>query len=149
MDTLGTRLPSDRRYRRIRTFDDARAAAGRAHFEMFMAMVDCDDPAIWDDGSFDGLPDHYDGCRDMARWISAKVGITNYAARRWLFAAHALKKLPLITEAFCRGELSLDKMLHLCRIATPDNEARLLRWAFQSPSSPSGVCTIPTGPKSL
>ncbi len=132
MYSKSTSLSSlERRYRRISAFDDARAAVGRAQFEMLMTLVDCDDPAIWDDGSFDGLPDHYEGSRDMARWISGKVGITNFTARRWLAAAHALKKLPLISEAFCRGELSMDKMLNLCRIATSENEARLLRWAYR------------------
>jgi hypothetical protein len=52
-----------------------------------------------------------------------------YKAERWLSAAHALRGLPLIREAFQRGELGLDKVVELTRFATVETEAVLLEWA--------------------
>ncbi|HVF53038.1 MAG TPA: DUF222 domain-containing protein [Actinomycetota bacterium] len=124
------------RERRIAKLKGSRAAMGRAQFEMLVDLADCDDPFIWGELSVDGTeviePDEYDGARDMPGWVAAQFGITRWAAGRWLFAAHALKRLPLTSEAFSSGELSLDKMLDLVRIATPANEAKLLRWAYRS-----------------
>ncbi|HVF52639.1 MAG TPA: DUF222 domain-containing protein [Actinomycetota bacterium] len=124
------------RERRIAKLKGSRAAAGRAQFEMLADLADCDDPFIWGELSVDGTeviePDEYDGARAMPGWVAAQFGITKWAAGRWLFAAHALKRLPLTSEAFSSGELSFDKMLDLVRIATPENEAKLLRWAYRS-----------------
>ncbi|HVF54142.1 MAG TPA: DUF222 domain-containing protein [Actinomycetota bacterium] len=124
------------RERRIAKLKGSRAAAGRAQFEMLADLSDCDDPFIWGELSVDGTevidPDEYDGARDMPGWVAAQFGITKWAAGRWLFAAHALKRLPCTSEAFSSGELSFDKMLDLVRIATPDNEEKLLRWAYGS-----------------
>ena len=70
-----------------------------------------------------------DGCRDMSQWVSGRFGISNWAARRWIVAAHALERLPLISQALSNGTLCLDKVLELVRYATPDTEERLLGWA--------------------
>jgi hypothetical protein len=69
------------------------------------------------------------GARDMAHWLRMRQGISDWKARRWIAAAHALEGLPRISEAFARGELSIDKVVELTRFATPETEAGLLRWA--------------------
>jgi hypothetical protein len=69
------------------------------------------------------------GARDMAHWLSMRLGISCWKAHRWIAAAHALEGLPLISEAFSRGELGIDKVVELTRFATPESEARLIRWA--------------------
>jgi hypothetical protein len=44
------------------------------------------------------------------------------AAREKVRVAHALKDLPLISEAFRRGELSYSKVRAMTRIADANNE---------------------------
>ena len=41
----------------------------------------------------------------------------------------ALRDLPRISQAFASGDLSVDKVVELCRFATPETEKRLLAWA--------------------
>jgi hypothetical protein len=69
------------------------------------------------------------GARDMVHWLRMRLGISDWKARRWIAAAHALTGLPRISEAFSRGEIGIDKVVELTRFATPEREADLLRWA--------------------
>ncbi|MGH2730259.1 MAG: DUF222 domain-containing protein, partial [Actinomycetota bacterium] len=79
----------------------------------------CDRDEVW----------RTDGAKDLAQWLSYRLGISNWAARRWITAAHALPDLPRLTAAFDSGTLCLDKVLELCRFATPATEKRLISWA--------------------
>ncbi len=72
-----------------------------------------------------------DGCRDMAQWLCGRLGISNWTARRWVSAAHALEQLPHISDALETGILSLDKVVELTRFATPESESRLIKWALR------------------
>lgn len=65
----------------------------------------------------------------MAHWLAIRYGISEWKARRWIAAAHALEELPRTSEAFASGMLGIDKVVELTRFATPETEARLLRWA--------------------
>jgi hypothetical protein len=58
-----------------------------------------------------------------------RYGISHWKALRWIAASHALEHLPRISGAFASGELSIDKVVELCRFATPETEGRLLAWA--------------------
>lgn len=69
------------------------------------------------------------GPRDMAHWLSMRHGISEWKARRWIAAAHALETLPGIADAFSSGEIGIDKVVELSRFATPETEARLIAWA--------------------
>jgi len=69
------------------------------------------------------------GARDMAHWLWMRYGVSDWKARRWIVAAHALESLPRLSEALDSGELGIDKVVELCRFATPETEADLLRWA--------------------
>jgi hypothetical protein len=69
------------------------------------------------------------GARDMAHWLQIRYGISGWKARRWIAAAHALEELPVIAEAFARGEIGLDKVVELARFATRSSESSLLAWA--------------------
>ena len=71
------------------------------------------------------------GAQDMCHWISLRYGISYFRAERWLAAAHALKDLPLIREAFACGELSLDKVVELAQFATAETEQVLMEWAMR------------------
>jgi hypothetical protein len=66
-----------------------------------------------------------DGCRDFAQWLSCRLGISQWAARRWINAADELPRLPRISRAFEDGTLGLDKVLELCRFATPETEQQV------------------------
>ncbi|MGH2788280.1 MAG: HNH endonuclease [Actinomycetota bacterium] len=57
------------------------------------------------------------------------LGISNWAAQRWVAAAHALERLPLISDALESGTLCLDKVVELARFATPETERNLIAWA--------------------
>jgi hypothetical protein len=65
----------------------------------------------------------------MAAWVSGRLGISHWAASRWVNAAKALEKLPKVSEAFTAGVLSVDKVVELTRHATPDTETELIKWA--------------------
>jgi hypothetical protein len=69
------------------------------------------------------------GARDMAHWLWMRLGISDWKACRWIGAAHALEDLPVLSEAFCSGELGIDKVVELTRFATPETEAALVSWA--------------------
>lgn len=97
----------------------AYAESTAAQRRMLLAITACDDEAIWDDGS----------ARDFPHWLAMQLGISTWAARRWITAAHALPELPRLSAAFEAGSLSLDKVLDLCRFATPTTERKLITWA--------------------
>ena len=87
--------------------------------ELLRFVAECDARERW----------RADGCRDMAQWLSGRLGISNWAARRWVAAAHALENLPLISDALESGVLCLDKVLELTRFASPETEEKLIAWA--------------------
>lgn len=70
-----------------------------------------------------------DGCRNMAQWLAPRFDISVAEGMRWTHAAHALEHLPLISAAFERGAIGLDKVLQLARFATAHTERELLRYA--------------------
>lgn len=66
------------------------------------------------------------GFRSCADWLAWRVGLDIVAARERVRVARALSTLPVLARALERGDLSYTKVRALTRIATPDNEARLL-----------------------
>jgi hypothetical protein len=69
------------------------------------------------------------GHRSTAHWLHFRTGLGLGAAREKVRAALALEKLPLISEAMGRGELSFSKVRALTRVATPESEGELLEVA--------------------
>ena len=67
------------------------------------------------------------GFRSCAEWLSWRVGLAPGAAREWVRVARALGALPRLAEALARGQLSYAKVGALTRVATPANEARLMK----------------------
>src|SRR5919106_5103155 len=98
--------------------DSARTAVTSAQRHLLDVVAACDHAEVW----------LADGARDLAEWLAARAGISKWAARRWIHAAHVLPTLPLISEALEAGTLSLDKVVELCRFATPETEKRLITW---------------------
>jgi hypothetical protein len=100
--------------------DEANADVGRAQRHLLRLIADADRREIWR-GS---------GARDAAHWLAIRYGISEWKARRWIVAAHALENLPCISDALERGALGIDKVVELARFASADDEARLVRWAM-------------------
>ncbi|MGH2778599.1 MAG: DUF222 domain-containing protein, partial [Actinomycetota bacterium] len=93
--------------------------AGSAQAQQLELIAELDERRIW----------RVDGARSMAEWVAANFGISQWAARRWIAAGHALPELPQVRAALRGGHLSLDKVLELTRLATPDRETELIAWA--------------------
>ncbi len=66
------------------------------------------------------------GVKSFAHWLSWRCGISIGPAREKVRVARALDALPLICEAFSRGELSYSKVRAITRIATPETEVDLV-----------------------
>jgi len=99
--------------------DSKHQTVALAQRRLLEVVAECDRSEVWQS----------EGCRDLAQWLSNRVGISNWAARRWINAAHALPCLPLLSDALESGALCLDKVVELCRFATPGTERKLLIWA--------------------
>ncbi|MGH7857916.1 MAG: DUF222 domain-containing protein, partial [Candidatus Binatia bacterium] len=69
------------------------------------------------------------GCRSCAHWLNWRCGFDLRSAREKVRVARALDDLPLVCEAFSRGEISYSKVRAITRIATPATEAELLSFA--------------------
>ncbi|MPZ17368.1 MAG: DUF222 domain-containing protein [Luteitalea sp.] len=87
-----------------------------ATYELLVLIRRFDERAGWNDG----------GCLSCAHWLSWRTGLDPGAAREKVRVARALARLPLISAAMQRGELSYSKVRAVTRIATPDNETRLV-----------------------
>ena len=70
--------------------------------------------------------DNFTSC---AEWLAWRTGRTLAAARENVRVAHALEELPLTTEAMKSGQLSYTKVRTMTRVATPETEATLLKYA--------------------
>ena len=105
----------------ISALQGAHARVTGRQIRLLEAIAECDAHELW----------RRDGARDTAQWLAARLGISCWAARRWVTAARVLPELPAITDAFERGRLSLDKVVELCRFATAESEAKLVSWALR------------------
>jgi hypothetical protein len=68
--------------------------------------------------------------QSCAHWLNWRCGIDMGAAREKVRVAHALEKLPRISEAMARGELSYSKVRALTRVAAAETEELLLSIAL-------------------
>ena len=70
------------------------------------------------------------GVKSCAHWLNWKCGIDLGAARERVRVAHALEKLPRLTEAMTEGRLSYAKVRAVTRVADASNEDYLLNIAL-------------------
>ncbi len=66
------------------------------------------------------------GFLNCAQWLVWRISLAPGAARERVRIARALGKLPLMSEAMKRGELSYSKVRALTRVARPDTEKELV-----------------------
>jgi len=96
--------------------------ASRLHaatYELLVLLREFDAQAGWNNGFL-----------SCAHWLHWRTGIDLGAAREKVRVAHALAALPRLGGAMQRGEISYAKVRAISRIATPENEARLLDLAY-------------------
>jgi hypothetical protein len=70
-----------------------------------------------------------------AQWLAWRCGLSPRTAREHVRVARSLVELPLIREAFSRGQLSYAKVRALCRVAAAKNEPALLALALELTAS--------------
>ena len=70
------------------------------------------------------------GAVSCAHWLSWRVGLDPTTAREKVRVARALGDLPAIDRAFASATISYAKVRALTRVATPENEERLLDMAL-------------------
>lgn len=106
---------------------DVHVRASLGHLrDSLRELVEVDRDGLWEN----------DGFRSLEEWLGARYGITSWEANLRIHAAYALEDLPCIAAALSSGNLGLDKVLQLCRLATPETEEKLIRWAGNvSPST--------------
>ncbi len=75
------------------------------------------------------------GAFSPVHWCSWRLGWSRSTAKTKVRVAKALAYLPLIDEAFRRGEISYSMVRALVRIATPQTEAMLLAYAREATGS--------------
>src|SRR5438132_3232168 len=104
-----------------RGMDSLHVLICRAQRDLFLLIAEADRRRLWEG----------DGARDMAHWLWMRYGLSDWKARRWIVASHALGSLPLTAEAFLAGRMGIDKVVELCRFVSADSEDRVLPWAEQ------------------
>lgn len=72
---------------------------------------------------------------NCAEWLNYYCGITVPTAREKLRTIHALLDLPMTSNAFREGHLSYSIARALTRVATPENEKELLKYALTRTAS--------------
>jgi hypothetical protein len=103
----------------VDAIDAAHARVSVAQRDLLALVARVDRAQAWRDS----------GARDLAHWLAMRFGISQWKARRWIVAGHALESLLRLAAALSTGALSLDKVVELARFATPADEADLIAWA--------------------
>ncbi|MEA1903900.1 MAG: DUF222 domain-containing protein [Actinomycetota bacterium] len=67
-----------------------------------------------------------DGARTLVEWVSVRLRVRAESAGLLVRVAKRLADLPVLCERFSAGDLSLDQVDALSRIATPDTEEELI-----------------------
>ena len=68
----------------------------------------------------------WSGCTSCAHWLSWRTGLAPGPAREHVRVARALAKLPKLSDAMRRGQVSYSKVRAVTRVATPETEQALL-----------------------
>ena len=79
--------------------------------------------------------ERWSGWRSCAHWLSWRTGISTGPARERVRVARRLASLPLTSAEMKKGRLSWSKVRALTRVATPENEERLVDFALRHTAS--------------
>ena len=72
------------------------------------------------------------GLDNTATWLAWRCDLSIATAREKVRVAHALKHLPVTSEAFSTGELSYSKVRSISRVADAGSEADLVAFALRN-----------------
>ncbi len=75
------------------------------------------------------------GLDNTATWLAWRCDLSIATAREKVRVAHALKRLPLVCEAFSTGELSYSKVRSISRVADAGSEEDLVAFALRNTAS--------------
>ena len=78
---------------------------------------------------------HRQGAKSCAHWLNWRISLDLGAGRERIRVGRALKVLPAIDEAFRTARVSYSKVRAMTRVATPENESKLLAIALESTAS--------------
>ncbi len=67
-----------------------------------------------------------DGARNLVDWVAVRLRVRHSSARRLVDVSRRLVDLPVLSERFAAGDLSLDQVDALSEMATPDTEGSLI-----------------------
>lgn len=67
-----------------------------------------------------------DGARDLAQWVSGRFDLRHSTAGQLVRVSRRLRDLPLLRERFAAGEMSLDQVDAISKLATPSTEEALI-----------------------
>ena len=105
-----------------RVIVDLSTRINAATYELLVLIREFDERAGW-------LKWGFEHCADWLHW---RCDLSIGAAREKLRVSHALKTLPVVSGAFCDGELSYSKVRALVRVANRDNEEALVNFALKT-----------------
>ncbi|MCZ6456786.1 MAG: DUF222 domain-containing protein, partial [Actinobacteria bacterium] len=71
-----------------------------------------------------------DGSPNLVQWLSARFSIRHPTAAQLVSVARRLEELPVLSARFGAGDLSLDQVDAISRMATADTEPRLIEEAL-------------------
>ncbi len=71
-----------------------------------------------------------DGARSLVDWVAARLRLRPDTARQLVSVARRLSDLPVLSERFAAGDLSLDQTDAISRMATADTETGLIEEAL-------------------
>lgn len=106
-----------------RAITEALAHIHAAHAEVALLLARHDDDGAWA------------GYRDCVEFLTVAAGLDRHSATELIRVGHAMKSLPALSAAFAGGELSLDKMRCLARVAEAGDERTWLGIARASSGS--------------
>jgi len=112
----------------VATMDEDQIAIGALQRRQLAHLAEFDRRAAWKNS----------GAKDMAGWVSARYGVSPYRAARMVAAGYALESLPVTAAALESGRLNLDRVVEVVRLATPETEADLVKWARRV--TPQWIC---------
>ena len=67
-----------------------------------------------------------DGSPNLVQWVSARFGLRHSTAAQLVRVARRLEDLPLLWEKFAAGELSLDQVDSISKLATAETEEAVI-----------------------
>jgi len=121
MDQVSTNLEKARPWRELEAeITELCGHLNAAQHRWLLLIAEFDRRNGWSDGA----------TQSCAHWLNWQCGIDLGAAREKVRVAHAIEKLPRISEAMAQGQLSYSKVRALTRVACPQTENYLLHIAL-------------------